>query len=65
MPGAKSTPLHLVAYWKCEKASTDLRIDYKYNATALASLAPLSNVNIIVPVNGGVTDVQSKPKVLW
>ncbi|XP_035211606.1 F-BAR domain only protein 2-like isoform X7 [Stegodyphus dumicola] len=65
LQGAKSTPLHLVAYWKCEPLSTDLRIDYKYNPSSLATPAPLTNVNIIVPVNGGVTEVQSKPKVLW
>ncbi|XP_054709964.1 F-BAR domain only protein 2-like isoform X5 [Uloborus diversus] len=65
LQGAKSTPLHLVAYWKCAPSSTDLRIDYKYNPSSLASATPLTNVNIIVPVNGGVTDVQSKPKVLW
>ncbi|KFM59697.1 FCH domain only protein 2, partial [Stegodyphus mimosarum] len=65
LQGAKSTPLHLVAYWKCEPLSTDLRIDYKYNPSSLATPAPLTNINIIVPVNGGVTEVQSKPKVLW
>ncbi|GIY15852.1 f-BAR domain only protein 2, partial [Caerostris extrusa] len=64
LQGAKSTPLHLVAYWKCEPSSTDLRIDYKYNSSSLATASGLSNINIIVPVNGSVTDVQSKPKVL-
>ncbi|XP_071033552.1 F-BAR domain only protein 2 isoform X12 [Parasteatoda tepidariorum] len=63
--GAKSTPLHLVAYWKCEPTSTDLRIDYKFNASSLSNPSSLSNINIIVPVNGGVTDVQSKPKIIW
>lgn len=65
LPGAKSTPLHLVAYWKCESRITDLRIDYKFNPSALAITVPINNLNIIVPVNGGVSDVQSKPKVLW
>ncbi|XP_055935611.1 F-BAR domain only protein 2-like isoform X4 [Argiope bruennichi] len=65
LQGAKSTPLHLVAYWKCEPSSTDLRIDYKYNSSSMATSSGLSNINIIVPVNGGVTDVQSKPKVIW
>ncbi|GFR31015.1 f-BAR domain only protein 2 [Trichonephila clavata] len=65
LQGAKSTPLHLVAYWKCEPSSTDLRIDYKYNSSSLAVSSGLSNINIIVPVNGGVSDVQSKPKVIW
>ncbi|KAG8180820.1 hypothetical protein JTE90_005908 [Oedothorax gibbosus] len=66
LAGARSTPLHLVSYWKCSPTSTDLRVDYKYNVPSLTpSTAPLSSVTIIVPVNGGVTEVQSKPKLAW
>lgn len=64
-PGATSTPLHLVAYWKCEQATTDIRIDYKYHPTALASPASITNIHIIVPVDGGVIDMQSKPLGNW
>lgn len=63
--GANNTPLHLVAYWKCESATTDVRIDYKYNPSALASPASITNITIIVPVDGGVTDMQSKPSGTW
>ncbi|XP_022250511.1 F-BAR domain only protein 2-like [Limulus polyphemus] len=65
LPGAKSTPLHLVAYWKCEPRTTNLRIDYKYNPSALASMTPVSNITVIVPVDGGVNDMQSKPSGTW
>ncbi|XP_067124643.1 F-BAR domain only protein 2 isoform X5 [Centruroides vittatus] len=64
-PGATSTPLHLVAYWKCEQLTTDIRIDYKYHPAALASPASITNIHIIVPVDGGVTDMQSKPLGNW
>ncbi|XP_076309018.1 F-BAR domain only protein 2 isoform X6 [Tachypleus tridentatus] len=65
LPGAKSTPLHLVAYWKCEPRTTNLRIDYKYNPSALANMTPVSNITVIVPVDGGINDMQSKPSGSW
>ncbi|KAK4308431.1 hypothetical protein Pmani_019869 [Petrolisthes manimaculis] len=63
--GANASPLQLVSYWKCEDGQTDLRIDYKYNPTALASPCPLLNVNIMVPVDGIVRNMQSKPQGQW
>lgn len=33
--GASSCPFQIVSYWKCEPAHTDIKIDYKYNHTAL------------------------------
>ncbi|XP_077549630.1 F-BAR domain only protein 2 isoform X5 [Haemaphysalis longicornis] len=35
-PGARSAPLHLVAYWKTQDDNTDLKVDYEYNAKALS-----------------------------
>jgi len=79
-PGASSCPLHLVAFWKCEKAHTDLRVDYKYNSHAMAPsqsevpaliaskpvTAPaLVQVCIAAPVDGGVKSMQSKPTGQW
>lgn len=64
-PGAQGTPLHLVAYWKCEQKNTDLRVDYKYNGASLTSPYPLLNIAIFVPVDGGVTSMQSKPAGQW
>lgn len=63
--GATASPLQLVSYWKCEDNHTDLRIDYKYNPHAIASPSPLLNVNVMVPVDGVVKNMQSKPQGQW
>ncbi|XP_071476801.1 F-BAR domain only protein 2-like isoform X4 [Diadema antillarum] len=61
----KSTPLHLSSYWKCEATTTDLRVDYAYNASAMDKAKSLTGVSLIVPVDGGVTVMQSKPAATW
>lgn len=63
--GAGSCPFHLVAYWKCESTHTDLKVDYKYNSHAMAAPSPLLNLTVAVPVDGGVTSLQSKPSAQW
>ncbi len=55
-------PLHLLCYWKCESGQTDFRLDYRYNRT---QRAPLSSINVLVPVDGDVTHMQSKPTATW
>ncbi|XP_065165337.1 F-BAR domain only protein 2 isoform X2 [Atheta coriaria] len=62
--GANSCPLQLVAYWKCEEAHTDLKVDYKYNSHAMSSASPLLNVSVTVPVEGEVKSNQSKPAAI-
>lgn len=54
-----------MAYWKCEKSHTDLKVDYKYNSHAMSSASPLLNVMVVVPIDGGVKSMQSKPTSLW
>ncbi|XP_057365532.1 F-BAR domain only protein 2-like isoform X2 [Daphnia carinata] len=63
--GTGSAPLHLVAYWKCEPSQTDVRLDYKFNAHAQVSPAPLRNLMISVPIEGAVTAMQAKPQGEW
>uniref|UniRef100_A0A8B9KRH0 FCH and mu domain containing endocytic adaptor 2 n=1 Tax=Astyanax mexicanus TaxID=7994 RepID=A0A8B9KRH0_ASTMX len=65
--GIQSTPLNLAVYWKCGPTTTDLRVDYRYNPEAMQPHGPLSSVQVLVPVNGGVTNMQSIPnnKSLW
>lgn len=63
--GAVSTPLQLVSYWKCEENHTDLRVDYKYNPNSMATPSALLNVNVSVPVDGVVKNMQSKPQGQW
>ncbi|XP_073670760.1 F-BAR domain only protein 2 isoform X2 [Paramisgurnus dabryanus] len=63
--GIQSTPLNLVVYWKCSPTTTDLRVDYQYNPEAMQPPAALSNIQVLVPVSGGVTNMQSLPTAIW
>ncbi|PIK60882.1 putative FCH domain only protein 2-like [Apostichopus japonicus] len=54
-----------ISYWKCETTCTEIRVDYAYNPTAMENPVPLSDVSLIVPVDGGVTVMQSKPAATW
>ncbi|XP_072227471.1 F-BAR domain only protein 2 isoform X5 [Leuresthes tenuis] len=63
--GIHSTPLNLAVYWKCTSGTTDLRVDYRYNPESMASPGALTNVQILVPVDGGVTNTQSLPNSIW
>ena len=64
-PGAASCPLQMVAYWKCTREHTDLRLDYKYNGHAMADANALLNLSVAVPIDGGVKNMQSKPNGKW
>ncbi|NWH70626.1 SGIP1 protein, partial [Piaya cayana] len=64
--GIQSTPLNLAVSWRCEPASTDLRIDYKYNTEAMTTPVALNNIQFLVPVDGGVTKLQAVlPPAVW
>ncbi|XP_035107707.1 SH3-containing GRB2-like protein 3-interacting protein 1 isoform X28 [Callithrix jacchus] len=64
--GIQSTPLNLAVNWRCELASTDLRIDYKYNTDAMSTAVALNNVQFLVPIDGGVTKLQAVlPPAVW
>ncbi|NP_001135543.1 F-BAR domain only protein 2 [Xenopus tropicalis] len=63
--GIQSTPLNLATYWKCTSSTTDVRLDYKYNPESMAMPSILSNVQVLVPVDGGVTSMQSLPSAIW
>ncbi|KAM6034369.1 F-BAR domain only protein 2 isoform 2-T2 [Chlamydotis macqueenii] len=63
--GIQSTPLNLATYWKCNASTTDVRVDYKYNPEAMNVPSVLSNVQVVVPVDGGVTNMQSLPPAKW
>uniref|UniRef100_A0A8C7IWI7 FCH and mu domain containing endocytic adaptor 2 n=1 Tax=Oncorhynchus kisutch TaxID=8019 RepID=A0A8C7IWI7_ONCKI len=63
--GFSSTPLNLAVYWKCDPATTDLRLDYHYNPESMLCPGPLSNVQVLVHVDGGVTNMQSLPNAIW
>ncbi|XP_054843377.1 F-BAR domain only protein 2 [Eublepharis macularius] len=63
--GIQSTPLNLATYWKCNASTTDVRVDYKYNPASMAVPSLLSNIQVMVPVDGGVTNMQSLPPAKW
>ncbi|XP_074991867.1 F-BAR domain only protein 2-like isoform X2 [Calonectris borealis] len=63
--GVQSTPLNLATYWKCNASTTDVRVDYKYNPESMNVPCMLSNVQVVVPVDGGVTNMQSLPPAKW
>ncbi|KAA0717174.1 F-BAR domain only protein 2 [Triplophysa tibetana] len=63
--GIQSTPLNLIAYWKCSPSTTDLRVDYQYNPEAMQPPVSLTNIQVLVPVNGGVINMQSLPSAIW
>ncbi|XP_062456407.1 F-BAR domain only protein 2 isoform X4 [Rhea pennata] len=63
--GIQSTPLNLATYWKCNASTTDVRVDYKYNPESMTVPSMLSNVQVVVPVDGGVTNMQSLPPAKW
>ncbi|XP_075694209.1 F-BAR domain only protein 2 isoform X2 [Rhinoderma darwinii] len=63
--GIQSTPLNLATYWKCNSNTTDVRLDYKYNPESMALPSVLSNIQVMVPVDGGVTSLQSIPTAVW
>lgn len=63
--GYPSAPLQFTAHWRCEEQQTDMKLEYKYNATAMATPVSLNNVSVVVPVDAGVTIMQSKPTAIW
>ncbi|XP_010226948.1 PREDICTED: FCH domain only protein 2-like, partial [Tinamus guttatus] len=63
--GIQSTPLNLATYWKCDASTTDVRVDYKYNPQSMTVPSVLVNVQVVVPVDGGVTNMQSLPPAKW
>ncbi|XP_016160237.1 PREDICTED: F-BAR domain only protein 2 [Ficedula albicollis] len=63
--GIQSTPLNLATYWKCDASTTDVRVDYKYNPESMNVPSTLSNVQVVVPVDGGVINMQSLPPAKW
>uniref|UniRef100_UPI00358FED13 F-BAR domain only protein 2 isoform X2 n=1 Tax=Myxine glutinosa TaxID=7769 RepID=UPI00358FED13 len=62
--GAQSVPLHLSVFWRCEETTTNVRLDYKYHREA-CSPPTLSNVQVAIPVDGGVSSMQAVPNGLW
>jgi len=54
-----------MSYWKCEENDTEFRLDYTYVGAATRNHASLSNLTVLVPVNGQVTNMQAAPNAKW
>lgn len=63
--GASSCPLQVVSHWKCDATVTGVKIEYKFNPTALSSIQPLKNVTFSVPINATIKDIQGRPQPTW
>uniref|UniRef100_K7E2V9 FCH and mu domain containing endocytic adaptor 1 n=1 Tax=Monodelphis domestica TaxID=13616 RepID=K7E2V9_MONDO len=60
-PGAQAAPLQLSARWQCGRAQTQVSVEYSYCPSAMALPSPLTNVQILLPVEEPVTNVRLQP----
>ncbi|CAG8504314.1 1434_t:CDS:10 [Funneliformis caledonium] len=65
-PENKNTyvPLQVIPHWKCESNLTSLAVSYQVNPECKLT-GNLSELSFIVPVDGEVGTVQSKPTGVW
>ncbi|KAI1306520.1 F-BAR domain only protein 2 [Halotydeus destructor] len=63
--GVKGCPLHVVSHWKCEPTWTFLKIEYKYNPSAVSSFQAIKNADFSVNIDAYVNSVQGKPNPFW
>lgn len=64
-PSPGSTPLRLAASWTCEPTCTRVSVEYAYKACAMATPAPLNNIQILLPVEEPVTNMELHPSASW
>ncbi|GBC06627.1 hypothetical protein RclHR1_06990007 [Rhizophagus clarus] len=60
----KYLPLQVIPHWKCEPNLTSLAVSYQVNSECKLA-GKLSELSFIVPVDGQVGNVQSKPSGVW
>ncbi|XP_070800901.1 LOW QUALITY PROTEIN: F-BAR domain only protein 1-like [Pituophis catenifer annectens] len=63
--GQEWAPLQLSVSWECGSEATRVSVDYRYNASALASAVALTNVQVLLPIEEPVANVQPQPKACW
>jgi hypothetical protein len=61
---SKYLPLQVIPQWKCEPNLTSLAVSYQVNSECKLT-GKLSELSFIVPVDGQVGNVQSKPSGVW
>ncbi|XP_059575532.1 F-BAR domain only protein 1 isoform X2 [Alligator mississippiensis] len=63
--GPSAAPLQLSVRWDCAAAATQVRVEYAYNAGAMAAPAPLANVQVLLPVEEPVANIRLQPAASW
>uniref|UniRef100_A0A670Z8M8 FCH and mu domain containing endocytic adaptor 1 n=1 Tax=Pseudonaja textilis TaxID=8673 RepID=A0A670Z8M8_PSETE len=63
--GPQWAPLQLSVSWECGPEATRVSVDYRYNASALASPVALANVQVLLPIEEPVANVRPQPKACW
>ncbi|XP_043358680.1 F-BAR domain only protein 1 isoform X3 [Dermochelys coriacea] len=63
--GPSAAPLQLAVRWDCTTAATQVSVEYGYNASAMATPRPLTNVQVLLPVEEPVANVQLQPAASW
>uniref|UniRef100_A0A8C4WCK5 MHD domain-containing protein n=1 Tax=Gopherus evgoodei TaxID=1825980 RepID=A0A8C4WCK5_9SAUR len=59
--GPSAAPLQLAVRWDCTAAATQVSVEYGYNASAMAVPRPLTNVQVLLPVEEPVANVRLQP----
>ncbi|XP_025027946.1 F-BAR domain only protein 1 [Python bivittatus] len=63
--GQEWAPLQLSVNWECAAEATRVSVDYRYNASALASAVALTNVQVLLPIEEAAANVQPQPEACW
>ncbi|XP_050790284.1 F-BAR domain only protein 1 isoform X5 [Gopherus flavomarginatus] len=63
--GPSTAPLQLAVRWDCSAAATQVSVEYGYNAGAMAVPRPLTNVQVLLPVEEPVANVRLQPAASW
>ncbi|NXF72334.1 FCHO1 protein, partial [Sclerurus mexicanus] len=63
--GPGSAPLRLCVRWDCAPGATRVGVEYGYNAGALALPVPLTNVQVLLPVEEPLTNLRLQPTASW
>ncbi|XP_043576626.1 F-BAR domain only protein 1-like [Chiloscyllium plagiosum] len=56
-------PLKVAAHWKCELGYTEVTLDYEPDPGSTAK--ELRNLQTLLPLEGGVSNIQSQPTAVW
>uniref|UniRef100_A0A8C3P3U9 FCH and mu domain containing endocytic adaptor 1 n=1 Tax=Chrysemys picta bellii TaxID=8478 RepID=A0A8C3P3U9_CHRPI len=63
--GPSAAPLQLAVRWDCTAATTQVSVEYGYNAGAMPAPRPLTNVQVLLPVEEPVANVRLQPAASW